>query len=822
MSFRIHAAVLVGLGSILVGGWSADPSSAHNYRWRSVTFDGVRLSVPASWPVIRFAKHPTVCPRLDIHAVYLGTPGPDPICPAGLVGKTEAVMIGPLGSTRTGRPAEKGNGGQAMTQSSRLLPDDRDWAVSRTITDVLRGADAQVNISYGTDRAMALRIQSSVRITRRPTGAASAVASAPVPTEFTAQALLAKHPSSPGKTVPPHYARGSRKADGQGVFTGKGFDACAAPSAGTMTSWLGSPYRAVGIYIGGANRACAQANLTPSWLTGIVARGWHYFAIYPGLQSSCVQAAGDATINTAQASAEGKSAADDAVTQATSLGIPPGTPLIYDMEAYGSSCDSQVTTFLSAWDSELQARGYTSGVYESFSNVGALVAAAGTMTEPQVIYYADWDGIATTSSSYMPASMWTNHQRLHQYQGSHTETYGGASIDIDSDRLDVNLGGSPTAPPPGPGPAPTAYPGFRISVAVNVNGTAEWFARSSTNTLLHSWQAPVGALTWSTMHAVGQSPATITSNPTVTPLADGALTIFAQALRAGKPQALRAGKPRTGSGQIVHAWQQAGFPNDWEWGKPLPALKQQPQAGTDPASVLLPLGEVAVFQTGRDGNLFAIRQEHPNANEQWTSWQNLGGQCASTPVPLVDASREVDVFCRTAAGSAAMISWNGTSWGSWKVLTGSPASLAGVPAVTVNGSGQTEFFAATTSGGLADAWQNGVGGTWTWAAPLDGHGATAGSPSAANWPAGQVIVYAKTASGQPEYLRQNGSTGASPWGNWTTIGGVPGGKMLGSPSGWLNTEGAASIAVIGKNLKLVVASDTGSGWSSWSNVGSGF
>ena len=117
-----------------------------------------------------------------------------------------------------------------------------------------------------------------------------------------------------------------------------------------MTSWLNSPYRAVGIYIGGANRACAQANLTPSWLTSIAAQGWSYFPLYPGLQSSCVQAGGDATIKTSQAAAEGKAAADDAVTQATSLRIPAGTPLIYDMEAYSPGCNSQVTTFLSAWD----------------------------------------------------------------------------------------------------------------------------------------------------------------------------------------------------------------------------------------------------------------------------------------------------------------------------------------------------------------------------------------------------------------------------------------------------------------------------------------
>jgi hypothetical protein len=693
-----------------------------------------------------------------------------------------------------------------MVRSGRIVPADHDWAVSRTITDVLRGARAQVSISYGTDRAMALRIQSSVQVTRAARRAGTARASVLPATGPAPQVVLAKRLIS--GSLPARHPRlaSVQQPRAQGVFDGAGFDACTAPSAEAMTRWLSSPYRAVGIYIGGANRACAQANLTPAWLTAIVAQGWHYFPIYPGLQSSCVQAAGDATISTSQATQEGMAAAADAANQAASLGIPSGTPLIYDMEAYGPGCDFQVTKFLSAWDSEVQARGYTSGVYESFTNIGALVAAAGSITEPQVIYYADWDGAATTSSAYMPAGMWTDHQRIHQYQGSHTETYGGTSIDIDDDRLDVNLSDGPSGQGPGPGPSPAAFAGFRIPVAMNENGTAEWFARSAGDTLLHSWQAPVGSLNWSAMHVVGRSPATIASNPTVTPLADGALTIFA----------------RTSAGQIAHAWQQAGFPNDWEWGTHLPALKQPTASGTDPAAVLLPLGDVAVFQTAKDGNLFVIRQQHPNVNERWSSWRNLGGQCASTPVPLLDATKDVDVFCRTAAHSAAEITWNGVSWGPWKTLAGNPAGLAGVPAVAVNGSGQTEFFSTTTSGGLAYAWQDGPGGSWNWAPLLAGAGAVNGSPAAAGWPAGQVIVYAKARNGQLGYLRQSGTSGASSWGGWATIPGLPGGKILGSPSGWLNTQGAASVAVIDLNLNLVVSSNTGSGWSGWTSAGSGF
>ncbi len=784
--------------------------------------------MPASWPVIRFANHPAACPRLDLHAVYLGTPGPNPICPADLVGKTEAVMVSwprddhPRAST--GTPARRGTAVQA---ASRIAMSSRNSAITRTITDTVGRTGVQVAISYGTNRPLALVIQSSVR----PAGPGRIISRQPAPTagteltELTARTELLEHtefahsPTAPAPATPaqtqtraPAQTRNQTPArtQTQGVFIGNGFDACATPSASAMTKWLSSPFRAVGVYIGGANRACAQVNLTPSWLTGIAAQGWHYFALYPGLQSSCVQAPGDATITTSQASAEGKSAADDAVTQATSLGIPPGAPLIYDMEAYGPSCDSQVTTFLSAWDSELQARGYTSGVYESFTNIGALIAAAGSMTEPQVIYYADWDGVATTTSSYMPSAMWTSHQRLHQFQGGHLATYGGVTIDIDNDRLDVNLGAAPTPAPPSPA-NPAAY---RISVGMNANGTAEWFARSAGQTLTHSWQQPVGSLTWSAMHQVGRSAGNVTSNPTVAPQADGALTIFA----------------RASSGRIVHAWQQAGFPNDWEWGKPLPARGNQARAGTDPASLLLPTGLVGVFETTSGGSVTTTSQLQPNDNAQWATWHNIGGHCASSPVPIVSAGHNVDVFCVTTSGSISIISWNGMSWGQWGTLGKSPAHLTGVPALVLNGAGQIELFATTKTGGLDDAWQSGAGGgqpdgTWTWGTPLTGQSAgtlVAGSPAAATWPVGQVIVYARLGNGQPEYIRQQGISGSAAWNSWSAIGGVPGGKMMGSPAGWLNSVGAASIAVIDRNLKLAVSSNTGGGWSAWSEVGSGF
>ena len=664
MRFRSYAASLAGLASLLALPGLATAASGPASRWHTVTFDGVSLHVPVSWPVVSFAADPSACPRLDVHAVYLGTPGPDPICPAGLVGRSEAVMIGPI---RAGRGPAAGS----VPAESR--------AASRTIIDVLPRAGVRVAITYRASRALADQIRSSIRLTgtgpRRPRAARARRAS-------TAQG-------------PPVQ---------QSVFTGSGFDSCAAPSAATMTKWLASSYRAVGVYIGGVNRACAQASLTPSWLTGIVSQGWHYFPIYPGLQSSCVLASGDATITTAHAAAEGRAAADDAAAQAASLGIGRGTPLSFDMEAYAPACNAQVTTFLSAWDAELHGHGYSAGVYESFTNIGALISAAGSITEPDVIYYADWDGKATTTSPYMPTNMWTSHARIHQYQGGHLETHGGATIDIDNDQLDVSLSGTV---------APARHPGYRIAVAINSNGTAEWFARSAGHALAHSWQQPVGSLTWSAIHTVGQSPTTITSNPSAVAQADGRLTVFA----------------RDGSGHVEHAWQQPGFPNDWEWGTPLPAPPQQARAGTDPAAVLLPRRDVALYLTTADGSVAVTRQQRPDQNASWTAWRDIGGSCASSPVAVV-SGRGVDVFCITTGRSAAADRWNGRTWGGWITLPGSPANLTAVPAAVIDGTGQVEFFAATAAGGLVDAWlpgASGLNGAWTWGSPLAGPGSAAGA-----------------------------------------------------------------------------------------------
>jgi hypothetical protein len=63
----------------------------------------------------------------------------------------------------------------------------------------------------------------------------------------------------------------------------------------------------------------------------------------------------------------------------------------------------------------------------------------GVYTMPDVIYDALWNGFANTSDSVFRPGQWVNHHRVHQYNGNVTRTFGGVTINIDLDYMDVRL-----------------------------------------------------------------------------------------------------------------------------------------------------------------------------------------------------------------------------------------------------------------------------------------------------------------------------------------------------------------------------------------------
>jgi hypothetical protein len=243
-------------------------------------------------------------------------------------------------------------------------------------------------------------------------------------------------------------------------FTGYGFDQCVAPTQSAMDAWLrSSPYWAVGIYISGDSRGCrSQPNLTPAWIRTQLANGWRLLPITLGPQASCnphfPRYSDDERINPSSARRyraarrQGRAEAAQAVRVAQGLGIGEGSTLWYDMEAYdvgNTSCRESALWFTSAWTSRLHRLDYVSGVYSSAaSGIKALddarVSRPGTFRLPDRIWLARWDGVADTSSSYVREDGWRPGGRVKQYLGGHNETWGGVTINIDSNFLDVGRG----------------------------------------------------------------------------------------------------------------------------------------------------------------------------------------------------------------------------------------------------------------------------------------------------------------------------------------------------------------------------------------------
>jgi hypothetical protein len=243
-----------------------------------------------------------------------------------------------------------------------------------------------------------------------------------------------------------------------GVYSGYGFDACSAPAVSSLQAWSASPYRALGVYIGGVNRACKQPQLTPTWVQQTLGLGWSLLPLYVGLQAPCISQSGLAKISTTQATAaqQGRSAADDAAGGAQALGFPAGSPIWFDMEGYklgDSTCTKAVQSFVGGWNAELRARGFTPGVYGSAASTIRDVSLPAA--QPDLVWIANWNGVESVfGDQYVSDALWTNHQRIHQYKGGHKETYGGVTINIDSNVVDSAVVGSQAPPPPPPPTVP--------------------------------------------------------------------------------------------------------------------------------------------------------------------------------------------------------------------------------------------------------------------------------------------------------------------------------------------------------------------------------
>ncbi|MFE7108856.1 choice-of-anchor P family protein [Streptomyces sp. NPDC057575] len=369
-----------------------------------VTYQGRTFTVPESWEVIDLRDDPETCVRFDRHAVYLGTPGAQQDCPAKVFGRTEALLL---------EPAEAAPDEARVTENR----------TSRTYEATVDGIS--VTAVYGGDRQ---RIQDVLR-------------SASLPVDDAGSATTAAGPPSVA-AVP---------ADATS-FQGKGFDKCGAPSTGDMNVWQeASPYSAIGVYIGGVNAGC-DITIDSQWVQTQYANDWRFFPIYVGRQAdanagSCGDDGGRKCEVISDPERQGAEEARDAVAQAEGVGFGKGSVLYFNMENYtpGPDTTALVMPFLESWTTTLHELGYVSGVYGSLTSLIAdLVKADGSnYLMPDVIDFAKWDTKDTTDDPAIPDHLWADHQRIKQYAGIVTESYGGVEFTIDQNQLDVGDGPKP-------------------------------------------------------------------------------------------------------------------------------------------------------------------------------------------------------------------------------------------------------------------------------------------------------------------------------------------------------------------------------------------
>jgi len=395
---------------------SAAPPGGTPVASQSVVFHGVRLVVPNSWEVVDLVAQPHACVRYDRPALYLGHTGDQSDCPSHLLGGAPAFQLEPLDEQALG----PGNPTLTVAPAADIavVPLPRTGPARVAI----EGAGVLLSAAYGAASAPAVtQILSTASLT-----------SDAVPTLV--------------NSLPAGQAAPAVGANVPGNYRGEGFDACAAPSQAAMDGWRNlSDYRSVGIYIGGVNRGCSQANLNSTWVSRQVGNGWHVVPTYVGLQAPCTSFRNRLSYGVTTARVQGRSDGADAVAKAQALGIAAPSTLYSDMEGYdssNSSCVAAVMSYLTGWTYALHRYGFEAGVYSSASSgIHDLSTHYDSFGDnrPDEIWIAWWNYRADVDGgSYVPDSQWRDHQRLHQFVGNSSESYAGYSIQIDRNFLDVS------------------------------------------------------------------------------------------------------------------------------------------------------------------------------------------------------------------------------------------------------------------------------------------------------------------------------------------------------------------------------------------------
>jgi photosystem II stability/assembly factor-like uncharacterized protein len=242
-----------------------------------------------------------------------------------------------------------------------------------------------------------------------------------------------------------------------GVIQAQGFDACHLPEISEMQIWWKqSPYSFYALYLGGIHlpSICSVANA--AWVRAVHQQGWSFVPTWIGLQAPCSPWKYKMSSEPAISYQQGRDEAQAASAAAESMGLTNnssgGTVIYYDMEIYGGAnyeCRQAAASFMNGWVERLHELGNIVGGYGAHNSyVEDWVKIANI---PNDIWAASWytntyDSGASVNGITWLNGLWTNHQRIRQYAGDHSERWGGIKLTIDSDVADAVVAMPPSKP----------------------------------------------------------------------------------------------------------------------------------------------------------------------------------------------------------------------------------------------------------------------------------------------------------------------------------------------------------------------------------------
>lgn len=215
------------------------------------------------------------------------------------------------------------------------------------------------------------------------------------------------------------------------VTTNLGYDACQQPNTQGMQAWWNypSPYYWANLYIGGLNWSCRPlpSYLNYNWISTIQTQGWDLLPTWVSYQAPCADPRYGAQMSWTTGTAYNQGYNDAASAAQTAHNLSIASAVIYDDMEYfsgSSSCYAAVAAFVNGWSTELHNYGFLAGVYESPYDLVDLCGRSSSITEPDDVWIADWNG-STDTNNTPPLSngCWQYSQRIHQYSGGVNQTY---------------------------------------------------------------------------------------------------------------------------------------------------------------------------------------------------------------------------------------------------------------------------------------------------------------------------------------------------------------------------------------------------------------